>query len=339
MTNPLNSKSLNVDISVEDFQSYDHNGVVVLRGVLSPQQISYLRDAVDQQLSESEHSPSAYDFQDLAAQMWRGEERFNVNGATRFDMDYYHSIVTADKKARPLIDDQIGEPCTPGKFFYDAAGWRHFEGIRKVALDSILPEAAAVLMNSTYINFWEDTTFIKTAGATQRTAFHQDKSYFQISGNKCCIMWIALDNVDESNGAMEYVRGSHKWGKEYAPNVFFAQTAFPDSDAGKLPDIEANRDQYDIVRIDVEPGDVIVHHVLTVHGAGGNRSTERDRRAISFRYCGDDIQYFDRPGAIPQHGLLSRLNNGDELYCADYPRVYPRPYPEARISDLYRLAD
>jgi len=331
----LNFKNVQNLVTARAVEEFHQNGVVALRGILAESDINDLREAVDQQLAEWSTSPSAYNFQDLAQQMWRGDTQFTVNGATRFDMEFFHSIVAADKNARPLFDEPLAGVKSEGKFFYDAAGWRRFAGIRRVAMDSNLPEVAATLLNSSYVNFWEDTTFIKTAGATQRTAFHQDKPYFQISGDKCCIVWIALDKADEETGALEYVLGSHKWGKEYAPNVFFTQTPFPHSDVGKLPDIEANRSKYDIQRFDAEPGDVIIHHVLTVHGAGGNRSPDRNRRAISFRYCGDDIRYRNRPGAIPQLGIETPLNNGDPLYSRDYPLVYPRPYPGARLSALY----
>jgi hypothetical protein len=331
----IDPKTLGGSVTTADAAEFERNGVVALRGVLTQTDIADLRSAVDRQLSDWMTSPSAYDFQEIARQMWRGDDKFTVNGATRFDMEFYHSIVAADDEARPLLDSPASGVNKDGKFLYEAAGWRKFAGIRRVAMDSKLPEIAATLLDSEYVNFWEDTTFIKTAGATQRTAFHQDKAYFQISGNKCCVVWIALDRADEETGAIEYVRGSHKWGAEYAPNVFFTQTAFPHSDVGKLPDIESNRSNYDIVRIDAEPGDVIIHHVLTVHGAGGNRSVDRDRRAISFRYCGDDIRYRDRPGAIPQLGIEYPLMDGDPLYSKDYPLVYPRPFPGAKVSCLY----
>lgn len=144
-----------------------------------------------------------------------------------------------------------------------------------------------------------------------------------------------LDIADEETGAIEYVRGSHRWGKEFAPNVFFAQTPFSDSDAESLPDIEGNREKYDIVRIDANPGDVIIHHVLTVHGAGGNCSLDRMRRGISFRYCGDDIRYHNRPGAIPQPWIQEQAVEGEPLNSVDYPRVWPRPFPSAKLSRLF----
>lgn len=320
-------------VPAEALAAYRKDGVVKLEQILSADQVGLLRAAVDHQLDERAESTSAYDFQDIAEQIWRRQGAIDAGPATRFNMERFRTLIDADPEARPLFDETDGAP--RGRFFYQAAGWRRLPGIRMVALDSILPEVSAELLDTAYVNFWEDTTFVKTPGATQRTAFHQDYAYFQIAGRKCCIAWIALDSANETNGALEYVRGSHLWSREFAPNLFVAQTTLPESAGERLPDVEANREDYDIVRIDAEPGDVIFHDVFTVHGAGGNRSKDQWRRAVSFRYCGDDVRYWDRPGAIPQPWVADKPRNGAPLYSADYPRVWPRPFPGALLSKLY----
>jgi len=121
---------------------------------------------------------------------------------------------------------------------------------------------------------------------------------------------------------MEYIRGSHLWGKTYAPNLLISQSIDPTSPYEKLPDIEGSREDYDIISFDVEPGDVIIHHVKTIHGSGGNTSADAMRRAIAFRYCGDDIRYFDKPGAIEQPYISTKLKNGAKLTGSDYPLAY-----------------
>lgn len=314
--------------------AYARDGFVKISGALSPDEVDLLRAAVDRQLGAFGRSTSAYDFQDLARQVWGGDRSLDARGASRFDMSRLKSAIDADPAARPLLDEpQTGAP--EGRFFYDAAGWRRFPEIRRVALDSGLPEIAASLLASDYVNFWEDTTFVKTPGATQRTAFHQDYTYFQISGRKCCIVWIPLDPVDEENGALEYVRGSHLWNQEFAPNLLISQTPTAASQAARLPDIEGDRSRYDIVRVDAAPGDVIIHDVFAVHGSSGNKSARRMRRAVSLRYCGDDIRYCDKAGAIAQPWVETPPADGAPLYSRDYPRVWPRPFPGAALSRLY----
>ncbi len=320
-------------VSTDDLKTYQDDGVVCLRGVLSPLEIDALRNDVDAQTANLHKTHTAYDFEAIAKQAWDKSTQIEVGDADRFEMDVLQFILDEDEDARPIREKIDNNEA--GMFFYDAAGWRTYEGIRQAALDSALPSVCTKLLNTTYLNFWEDTTFVKTPNTAQRTSFHQDYAYFQIEGEKCCIVWIALDPVNIKNGAMEYVRGSHKWGKTYAPNVLIAQSPNPMSPYEKTPDIEANPNDYDIISFDVEPGDVIIHHVMTIHGSRGNVSSSRSRRAISFRYCGDDVRYFDKPGAIVQPHLQDKLNDGDPLFSRDYPVVWPRPFPEALLSDLF----
>ena len=313
-------------ISDKDVEIYNRDGVVCLKGVLSSSEIEGLRDGVSAQMANFGKTHTAYDFEAIAKQVFGQAPVLEAGEADRFDLSEVQDILMNDTALRPIRDvvqDEDG-----GMFFYDAAGWRFYEGIRKAAMDSALPSVCTKLLNTSYLNFWEDTTFVKAPNTGQRTSFHQDYSYFQIRGDKCCIVWIPLDHVTNENGAMEYVRGSHRWGKKYAPNLLVSQSVFPDSPYEKTPDIEANPDEYDIVSFDVEPGDVIIHHVLTIHGSRGNQSVDKMRRAMSFRYCGDDITYYDRPGAIVQPYLTDKLNDGDKLFSKDYPIVFPKPFPE-----------
>jgi hypothetical protein len=312
--------------------TFERDGVVVLRGILTCGEIEGLRQAVDEQVTSLGTSPTAYDFEQLSKQIWAVDKDLDAGPAQRFDMQALASVVANDPLARPLTDGPGGDT---GKFFYDAANWKRQLPVREVALDSALPELMAQLLDASYINFWEDTTFVKAPGTSQRTAFHQDLAYFQISDDHCVIVWIPLDPVDASNGALEYVRGSHLWKETFAPNVFFAQTPFSTSPEIRCPDIEANRDDYDIISFDAMPGDVLVHHVRTLHGAGSNLSS-KNRRAVSLRYCGDQVRYLDRAGAVPQVGLADKLKNGDRLFSRDYPVVWPKPWPDLKLAKLYR---
>lgn len=179
---------------------------------------------------------------------------------------------------------------------------------------------------------------MKAPHTRQKTAFHQDLAYFQIEGDQCVIVWIPLDAASLDNGVTQYVRGSHKWGQVFAPNVFVSQTPFQSSPEGRCPDIESAPEDYDIVSFAVEPGDVIIHHVMTVHGAGGNMS-DSWRRAVSFRYCGDQVRYLDRKGAIAQVGVTHDLSDGDRLFSADYPVVWPKPWPGFSLAEAFDALD
>jgi len=88
-----------------------------------------------------------------------------------------------------------------------------------------------------------------------------------------------------------------------------------------LPDIDAERDAHEFLAWDMEPGDVIAFHALTLHGASGNLSTARRRRAWATRWCGADARYAERVGQISPPLAGHGLKPGDKLACDLFPKV------------------
>ena len=118
--------------------------------------------------------------------------------------------------------------------------------------------------------------FNKPARVGKLTPPHQDGFYFMLEPNEALTLWLALDPVDEVNGCLRYVRGSHRRGMRphQRSNVLgFSQgiTDFGGADHGAE------------VAICAEPGDAVVHHSMTIHRADPNPS-ERTRRALGFVY-------------------------------------------------------
>ena len=94
--------------------------------------------------------------------------------------------------------------------------------------------------------------------------------------NEALMMWLALDVVDEKNGCVRYVPGSHRAGvRPHARTgvLGFSQgiTDFGPADLQKE------------VAFPARPGDLLVHHALTIHRADGNNS-DRTRKALGFIY-------------------------------------------------------
>jgi ectoine hydroxylase-related dioxygenase (phytanoyl-CoA dioxygenase family) len=90
-----------------------------------------------------------------------------------------------------------------------------------------------------------------------------------------------------------------------------------------MPDIDENPEAFAATYIDVEPGDVLVHHFLTIHGSEGN-SRSTPRRAFSLRYCDASLTYRKHAGAPlqPLHRLDAK--DGDSLDSNVHPLAWPR---------------
>jgi ectoine hydroxylase-related dioxygenase (phytanoyl-CoA dioxygenase family) len=131
----------------------------------------------------------------------------------------------------------------------------------------------------------------------------------------------------EAEESLEFVRGSHR-GPLYAGTSFDAydetKPYYPDSDWPRLPDIEADRDAWDIVSFRNEPGDAVLFHPSVLHGGG---AAGIRRHTLSLRFFGDDVVYSPRPGKpSPQcPGVAATHRPGDPLRSAWFPQVLPKP--------------
>jgi hypothetical protein len=307
------------ELSPADVAQFRAQGFVRLKGILSPPTVERLREAMTQALNTLHASPSGYDVTAMADALWSDPSSYDTGGSQQHDLSAFASAIHTAGHPR-LLDAAPSEALT-GRFLVDTSIWRRIPLLADFALHGPLPKIAAQLLGADRVRYYDDQLFVKEAGTADRAAFHQDLPYFNLDGDCGCVVWIPLDTVRKGSGALSYVPGSHSWGL-YNANVFMSRAAFPGSEGRNLPDIDGDPDAYGAVQIEVEPGDVIVHHFLTVHGSEGNLG-RYNRRAFSLRYCGADIRYLRRPGAPAQPLHRQDLRNGDALDDVLHPVVWP----------------
>jgi ectoine hydroxylase-related dioxygenase (phytanoyl-CoA dioxygenase family) len=196
----------------------------------------------------------------------------------------------------PLASDYTPEGRT-GRFFGDYVNWSRIDGFRSIALEGALPRLATELMGATTARFFHEHVLVKEPGTDEITPWHHDEPYYCVDGEQNVSLWVPLDPVPEEAG-LEFVAGSHRWGRRFVPRKFVDHQPYATADDGYelVPDIDAQRASLRILRFDVVPGDVIAFHFRTLHAAPGTAGrTRHRRRAVSFRYVGDDARFATRP--------------------------------------------
>ena len=245
-----------------------------------------------------------------------------------------------DNKWQRILHDAIEEDIKkPGPFFHsykteDGKGnfhgnmriWEHYQGLKDYCTKSPLPYLAAQLLNSNKINLFYDQLFVKEPETKNCIRWHNDQPYWPIRGWPVISFWTSLDPISRNNGPMEFVSKSQKWGKWYQPEHFApgASKAYEQNpEFEKMPDIDSNRDKYDIISFDMNPGDLLAFHALVVHGSTGNISKNRRRRGYAVRYTGNDVVYSTDKGS---HKDLRNpdLENGNRLDSKQYPVVWEK---------------
>ena len=312
-------------ITKDEVAAYKIAGVVLLRGVLDLGSVNVLRRCIDEAVTTLGQSPSGYDLSALT-KAFEGDDWRALKAESDGQHDVAGIMEYIKSSGKPLLVDNT--EAAKGSFLLDSGIAARLRDFRRFCIAGAVPEIAGALLDSDKVNFFGDQIFVKEPQTRERTAFHQDATYFEIEGDQCCVMWIPVDPVTLEGGVMQYVRGSHRDGKLYQPNVFVSQTPLPGAQGEPLPDIEGHMQDHDIVHFDVEPGDVIVHHYRTIHGAGGNHTRYQVRRAASLRYCGDDIRFCTRPWAPRQLHHTRRLKDGEPLGGPDFPVVWTRRHAQ-----------
>ena len=215
---------------------------------------------------------------------------------------------------------------TDSTFYQDLYNPDCLTGYRAMLQASPIPAMVAELWGSPEVWFMYEQVFLKEGGDTRRTPWHQDSSYLAVAGEDLAVVWITFDPVS-ADQSLEFVRGSHL-GQLYNTSRFDLTDETvpiqPRASQPNLPDIEADRAQWDIVSRGVEPGDLIVFHPAMLHGGAATRPGQR-RRTLTLRFFGERSVYDTREGGAGPRvtGFHERMRHGDPFRDPSFLKLAP----------------
>ena len=118
--------------------------------------------------------------------------------------------------------------------------------------------------------------FAKPAKVGMRSPMHQDNFLWAVKNNNGLTFWVALDKCDKTNGGLSYYNGSHKYG------LLDHESSFAPGTSQKIKNnILKKIKNCKLITPKLNPGDVLIHHCLMVHGSNENKS-KRNRRVLQF---------------------------------------------------------
>jgi ectoine hydroxylase-related dioxygenase (phytanoyl-CoA dioxygenase family) len=210
---------------------------------------------------------------------------------------------------------QSFSPEGKGGFYSDIWSRQQIPQLETFARESPAAAIAARCLRINAVRLLQDTWFVKSPGTQTRTPWHHDNVVL----GPFCSVWVTLDPIPRE-AALEFVRGSHRWTQLFMPANFFdnAEKDLPAVDefyaryhgqfdiaAGetfsRVPDIEAHREDFDILSWEMEPGDCLVFHARTLHGSAGNTLKHDTRRMVT--------RWVDETAVLAPHGrtVVDRL--------------------------------
>lgn len=152
----------------------------------------------------------------------------------------------------------------------------------------------------------QDQVWHKPPGAPP-LVFHRDSPYFMFDPNDVITVWIALDDMENEVGPLEYVRGSHLWGDgRYGScrNFFGKRNNKGNSSinnnnnmdllysAARREGITDPETTLDVVSLaGMRTGGMSVHDGRTWHGSGRNSSIIRSRRGYGLHFVPAKVRF------------------------------------------------
>jgi ectoine hydroxylase-related dioxygenase (phytanoyl-CoA dioxygenase family) len=248
-----------------------------------------------------------------------------------FDQEWVERLVKAVDRTMAQPGARAREATKegkPGRFHSNTFMWRWDPDMRALALDSPMIGVAKKLLRADKLAFFYDQLFVKEPGTQDITHWHQDLPYWPAQGNDILSIWLALTPVTLHSSGVQYLAGSHKWNRFFRAVTPDEDPRFTNPALEPCPDyfVPKSREGHRFLSWDMQPGDVICHHPLTIHGAAGNASQAQRRIGISLRYSGADARWDPRQYVMRVEGEPEKyLKAGDPLILDGvFPIVWKR---------------
>ena len=135
---------------------------------------------------------------------------------------------------------------------------------------------------------WTTNFFIKEANNPAFVSWHQDSTYWGLDKPDVVTAWVAFTPATVANGAMKFLPGSH-----LADQIPHRDTFAKNNLLTRGQEVAVEVDEAKSVMIELEPGEMSLHHVRLVHGSEPNRTPDR-RIGLAIRYIPTHVRQIVR---------------------------------------------
>ena len=230
-------------------------------------------------------------------------DHFNAKGYI-FPLDVFSAEEATAQLA--YFDDLFAKATAAGWDNYGINGWhKHCQGVYDLVTDDRILDYVQDLLGEDLV-LWGTHYFTKLPGDCKRVSWHQDASYWPLTPSKTVTVWLAIDDADVENGAMQFIPGSHLHG----------QVAFEESEAAEnnvlyqtVTDAEEHGDPP--VTIALKAGQMSLHTDWLLHGSEPNRSSRR-RCGLTMRFVSADVRALEGWNA---NSIICRGSDPDDHWA------------------------
>jgi len=158
---------------------------------------------------------------------------------------------------------------------------------------------------------WGSSFFVKEPGEPTFVSWHQDATYWGLSSSDVVTVWLALSESTRENGAMEVVPGTHLTQQPHR------ETYAKDNLLTRGQEVAVVIEPGSTVALELQPGEMSLHHVGIVHGSAPNRSKSKRRIGFVIRYIPTHVRQLNGDDS-------ATLVRGSDTYRSFHHEPVPR---------------
>ena len=130
---------------------------------------------------------------------------------------------------------------------------------------------------------WATDWFIKMPGEKSYVSMHQDGTYWNLKPPNVITAWVALSPSTAANGGLRVIPETHK-----QPAMPQRETHAVDNVLSRGQEIAVQMDESRAVNVELQPGEMSLHHIWLVHGSHANNSPV-PRIGLAIRFVTPDV--------------------------------------------------
>jgi ectoine hydroxylase-related dioxygenase (phytanoyl-CoA dioxygenase family) len=164
---------------------------------------------------------------------------------------------------------------------------------------------------------WGSSFFTKEAHDPGYVSWHQDSTYWGLDPADIVTAWVALSESTAENGAMRVIPGSHKLDQVEHHDTFAESNLL-----SRGQEIAVEVDEPRARMLELQPGEMSLHHVRLIHGSDPNPSGKR-RIGFAIRYLPTYVRQ-----VVGTHDSATLVRGVDE-----FRNFEPEQRPESDLSE------
>ncbi|MFT7475394.1 MAG: non-heme Fe2+,alpha-ketoglutarate-dependent halogenase [Verrucomicrobiales bacterium] len=194
-------------------------------------------------------------------------------------------VMTAAEAARLLLFLEEAEAEYPNELHAENRNNPHlsFPFLAELVQDSRIVDAAAQIVGND-ISLWSTVLFVKEPSTSAFVSWHQDAKYLSLAPDDHVTAWLALTSSTIENGCVSVIPETHRDGEMTHDDTFRDDNIL--TRGQEVPGI----DESSVVHLELQPGQMSLHHPWLVHGSQPNRSNGRRVGIAMQTYMGADVR-------------------------------------------------